>query len=208
MICLIKGFSKVNEADVFLEFSCFFYDPSDGGNLISGSSAFSKSSLSIWKFSVHILLKPSLENFEHYFASIWNKCNSVVVWTFFSLPLRLEWKLTFSSPVATAEFSKFDGILNNYKSIFHWLNQVPFFLNQQAKELQVHLPSPNRTRLCREEPRKTNQFKVLFPSVADTAIGKRIPEVSDTNMQNKIKSPKPGDPGVGRQSLFIPVLPQ
>ena len=64
-----KGFSVVNEAevDVFLDFSCFFYDPMDVGNLISSSSAFSKSSLNIWKFLVHILLKPSLENFEHYF---------------------------------------------------------------------------------------------------------------------------------------------
>ena len=63
----IKGFSIVNEAevDVFLEFSCFFYDPVDIGNLISGSSAFSKSSLNIWKFLVHVLLKPGLESFEH-----------------------------------------------------------------------------------------------------------------------------------------------
>ena len=60
----VKGFTVVNEADVFLEFFCFFYDPTDAGNLISGSSAFSKSSLNIWKFSVHVLLKPSLENFE------------------------------------------------------------------------------------------------------------------------------------------------
>ena len=72
VIHTIKGFSVVNEAeaDVFLEFFCFFYDPMDVGNLISGSSAFSKTSLNIWKFMVHILLKPSLENFEHYFASI------------------------------------------------------------------------------------------------------------------------------------------
>ena len=72
MIHTVKGFSVVNEAevDVFLELSCFFFDPIDAGNLISGSSAFSKSSLYIWKFSVHILLKPSLENFEHYFASV------------------------------------------------------------------------------------------------------------------------------------------
>ena len=62
----VKGFSIVNEAelDVFLEFSCFFYDPTDVGNLISGSSAFSKSSLNIWKFSVHVLLKPRLGSFE------------------------------------------------------------------------------------------------------------------------------------------------
>ena len=62
----------LNEADVYLEFSCFFYDPMDVGNLIFGSSAFSKSSLNIWKFLVHVLLKPSVENFEHYFASVWD----------------------------------------------------------------------------------------------------------------------------------------
>ena len=68
----VKGFSKANEAevDVFLELSCFFDDPADVDNLISGSSAFSKSSLNIWKFTVHVLLKPGLENFEHYFASV------------------------------------------------------------------------------------------------------------------------------------------
>ena len=72
VIHTIKGFSIVNEAevDVFLEFPCFFYDPAYVGNLISGSSAFSKSSLNIWKFMVHILLKPGLENFEHYFTSV------------------------------------------------------------------------------------------------------------------------------------------
>ena len=68
----IKGFGIVNktEADVFLELSCFFNDPMDVGNLISGSSAFPKSSLNIWKFIVHVMLKPGLENFEHYFASM------------------------------------------------------------------------------------------------------------------------------------------
>ena len=71
VIHTVKGFSVVNEAEVgvFLELSCLIYDPVDIGNLISGSSAFLKSSLNIWKFSVHILLKPSLENFEHYSAS-------------------------------------------------------------------------------------------------------------------------------------------
>ena len=70
VIHIVKGFNTVNEAevDVFLEFCCFFYDPADVGNLISGSSAISKSSLNIWKFMVHTLLKPTLENFEHYFA--------------------------------------------------------------------------------------------------------------------------------------------
>ena len=72
VIHTVKGFSIVNEAeiDVFLELSCFFDDPADVGNLISGSSAFSESSLNIWNFSVHVLLKLSLENFEHYFTSV------------------------------------------------------------------------------------------------------------------------------------------
>ena len=72
VIHTVNGFSIVNEADVdvFLEFSCFFYDPTDVGNLISDSSTFSKCSLYIWKFSVHILLKPNLKDFEHYLASI------------------------------------------------------------------------------------------------------------------------------------------
>ena len=77
MIHSVKGFGTVNKADVdvFLELSCFFNDPTDVGNLISGSSTFSKPSLNIWKFSVHVLLKPSLKDFEHYFASMWNECN-------------------------------------------------------------------------------------------------------------------------------------
>ena len=85
VIHTVKSFGIVNkaEADVFLELSCFFDDPVDVGNLISGSSAFSKSSLNIWKFSVHILLKPSLNNCVHYFASVWNECNFVVIWIFF-----------------------------------------------------------------------------------------------------------------------------
>ena len=68
----VKGFSEVNEAevDVFLEFPCFFYDPADVGNLISGSSAFLKYTLNIWKFMVHIVFKLCLEDFEHYFASM------------------------------------------------------------------------------------------------------------------------------------------
>ena len=72
VIHTVKGFSVVNEAevDVFQEFSCFFCDPMDVGSLISGSSAFSKSNLNIWKFSVHVLLKPSLKDFEHYLASM------------------------------------------------------------------------------------------------------------------------------------------
>ena len=85
VIPTVWGFSIVNKAkvDVFLEFSSFFYDPVGVGNLISGSSAFSKSRLYIWKFSVHLLLKPALKDFEHYLASMRNEWNCIVVWTFF-----------------------------------------------------------------------------------------------------------------------------
>ena len=83
----VKGIGVVNktEVDVFLEVSLVFNDPVDIGNLISGSSAFSKTSLSIWKFTVCVLLKPGLKNFEHYFASMWDECNCMVVWTFFGI---------------------------------------------------------------------------------------------------------------------------
>ena len=72
VIHTVKGFGIVNKAeiDVFLELSCFFHDPADVGNLISGSFAFSKTSLNIWKFTVHVLLKPDVENSEHYFTSV------------------------------------------------------------------------------------------------------------------------------------------
>ena len=89
----VKGFHVVNEAeiDVFLEFPCFSYDPADVGNLISGSSAFSESSLYIWKFLIHILQKPSLKDFEHNLTSMWNEHNCMVVWTFFGIALLWDW---------------------------------------------------------------------------------------------------------------------
>ena len=81
VIHTVKGFGIVSKAelDVFLELSCFFDDPVDAGNLISGSSAFSESSLNIWVFTVYELLESSLENFEHYFVSMLNECNCMVV---------------------------------------------------------------------------------------------------------------------------------
>ena len=101
MIHTVKGFGIVNEAqvDIFLEFSSFFYNPADVGNLISGSSAFSKSSLNIWEFTVHVPLKPGLENFEHYFASVWNERNGVIDWIFFSTVFLWDWNENWPFPV-------------------------------------------------------------------------------------------------------------
>ena len=101
VIHTVKGFSVNNEVevDVFLEFFCFFCYPLDVGNLISGSSAFSKSNLNIWEFSVHILLNPDLENFEHYFASMWDECNCTVVWTFFGIAFLWGCKENWPFPV-------------------------------------------------------------------------------------------------------------
>ena len=87
------------KADVFLEFSCFFDDPADVGNLISGSSAFSKSILNNWKFTVHVLLKPCLENFQHCFTGVWDECNCAVVWTFFGITLLWDWNENWPFPV-------------------------------------------------------------------------------------------------------------
>ena len=125
VIHTVKGFGVVNktEVDFFLELSCFFDDLTYFGNLISGSSAFSKTTLSVWMFMVHILLKPGLENCEHYFASNvrWGQlCSSLnILW--YCLSLGLEWKRTFSSPVATAEFYEFAGILSAALSQHHLL---------------------------------------------------------------------------------------
>ena len=95
----VKNFSVVNEADVFLELLCFFDDSMDVGNLISGFSAFSKFTLNIWKFTVHILLKLRLENFQHYFASVWDECNCAVVWVFFGIAFLWDWNENWPFPV-------------------------------------------------------------------------------------------------------------
>ena len=92
MIHTVKGFSIVNEAeiDIFLEFLSFLYGPTNVANLISGTSAFFKPSLYIWKFLVYVLLKPSLKDFEHYFASMWNEHGCIVVWTFLVIAFLLD----------------------------------------------------------------------------------------------------------------------
>ena len=155
MIHPVKGFGLVNKAevDVFLELSCFFNDPVDVGNLISGSSAFSKFCLNIWKFMVHILLKHGLENVEHYFASVWDECNCVVslsiLWH--CLSLGLEWKLTFSSPVATAEFSQFAGILSTafHSIIFRIWNSSTGIPSPLLALFRVMLPKAHLILLSR-----------------------------------------------------------
>ena len=105
VIHIVKGFGIVNshrrlaEIDVFLELSGFFDDPVDVGYMISDSSAFSKSNLNIWKFMVLVLLKPGLENFEHYFTSMWDECNCVVVWAFFGIVFLRDWNKNSPFPV-------------------------------------------------------------------------------------------------------------
>ena len=91
-----KDFSIVNKTEVyvFLESFCFVYDPTDASNLMSDSPAFSKYSLNIWKFSVQILLKPVLKDFEHDLAKMWNECNCAVVWMFFGIALLWDWNET------------------------------------------------------------------------------------------------------------------
>ena len=97
----VKGFVIVYKAevDVFLELSCIFDDPLDVGNLISLSSAFSKSSLYIWKFMVHILLKPRFKNFVLYYASMWDECRCVVAWTFFGNAFLWDWNENWPFPL-------------------------------------------------------------------------------------------------------------
>ena len=116
----VKGVSIVNEAevDVFLEFCCFFCDPTEIGNLVSGSSAFPNSNLNIWMLSVHILLKPSLENFEHYFASMWDECNCAVVWTFFGIAILWDWNKNWPFPVLCPLLS-FPNLLAYWLQHFH-----------------------------------------------------------------------------------------
>ena len=123
VIHTVKGFGIVNKAeiDVFLELSCFFSDPVDVGNLISAFSAFLKSSLNSWKFMVHILLKPGLENSEHYFTSVWDECNCAVVWAFFGIAFLWDWNENSPFPVLwpLLSFPKFAGILSAALSQHH-----------------------------------------------------------------------------------------
>ena len=120
VIHTVKGFGVVSKAegDVFLEHFCFFYDPTDVGNLISDSSAFSKSTLNIWKVSVHVLLKSSSENFEHYFTSVWDECNCAVVWAFFGIAFLWNWNENWPFPALWPLLS-FPNVLAYWVQHFH-----------------------------------------------------------------------------------------
>ena len=114
----IKGFSVVNETDLFLEFPCFLYDPMNVDSLISGSPAFSKSSLYICKFLVHVLLKPGLEIFKHYFTSVWDEGNCVVVWAIFGIAFLWDWNENWPFLVLWPLLS-FPNLLSYWVQHFH-----------------------------------------------------------------------------------------
>ena len=129
VIHTVKGFGIVNKAiDVFVELSCFFGDPTDVGNLISGSSAFSNSSLNIWKFMAHVLLKPDLENFEHYFSSVWDESNCVVVWAFFGIGFLWDWNENWPFPVLWP-------LLSFLNLLACWVQHFHGIIFQDLKEL-------------------------------------------------------------------------
>ena len=133
VIHTVKGFSIVSKADGFLEFPCFFYGPVDVGNLTSGSSAFSQSILYIWTFLVHILLKPSLKDFEHYLASLWNECNCAVLWTFFGIALLLDWNENWPFPVLWP-------LLSFLNLLAYWVQDFNsiIFLRFEIVQLEFH----------------------------------------------------------------------
>ena len=120
VIHTVKGFSIVSETEVsvFLERCCFFHDPADVGNLISGSSAFSKTRLNIWKFLVNVLLKHGLENFEHYFTSVWDECSCAVVWAFLGIAFLWDWNENWPFPVLWPLLS-FPNLLAYWVQHFH-----------------------------------------------------------------------------------------
>ena len=152
VIHTVKVFGIVSKAetDVFLKLSCCFSDPADVGNLISGSSAFSKTSLNTWKFTVHVLLKPGLENVRNYFASVWDACNCAVIRAFFGIAFLRDWNENWPFPVLWPLLS-FPNLLT------YWVQHFHIIIFQDLKQLnwnsitstsfvrsEVHLTSHSR----------------------------------------------------------------
>ena len=125
----------------FLKLCFFLDDPADVGNLISGSSAFSKPSLNIWKFTVHVLLKPGLENFEHYLTSMWDECNCGVVWAFFGLAFLWDWNENWPFPVPWPLVS-FPNLLA------YCVQHVHSIIKSRNWNSSVGIPSPLLALFC------------------------------------------------------------
>ena len=144
VIHTVKGFSIVNKAEIniFLKLSCFFDDPADVGNLISGSSAFSKTSLNIWKFMVHVLLKPGLENLEHYFTSMWDECNCAVVWASFGIAFLWNWN----------EIDLFQSCGHCWVVLICWYIECSTFTASSFRicNSSTGIPSPPLAFFCRD----------------------------------------------------------
>ena len=144
VIYTVKSFGVVKKAkvDYFLELSCFVNDSAEVGKLISGSSAFPKSRLIIWKFMVHILLKPALENFEHYFTSMWDECNCAAVWAFFGIAFLWDWNENWPFPVLWPLLS-FPNLLA------YWVQHFHSIIFQDLK--QLHWNSITSTSFVRSD---------------------------------------------------------
>ena len=161
----VRDFGIVNKAeiDVFLELSCFFDDPADVGNLISGSSAFSKTSLNVWKFMIHILLKPGLENFEYCFTSVWGKCNCVVVWAFFGVAFLWDWNENWPFPVLWPLLS-FSNLLAYWVhvGIFEKKCKKAKWLSEEALQIAVK----RREAKSKGEKERYSQLNAEFQRIA------------------------------------------
>ena len=131
MIYTVKGFGVVNktEVDFFVELSCFFDDPMDAGNWISGFSAFSESSLNLRNFMDHVLLKPSVEKFEHYFTIMWDECNFTVVGIFFGIAFLWDWN----------ENWHFAGLCSLMNLLAYWVQHLKgIILGFEIAQLEYH----------------------------------------------------------------------
>ena len=184
VIHTVKGFGVINRAEinVFLELSCFFDDPLDVGNLISGSSAFSKSSLNIWKFLVHILLKPGLENFKYYFASVWDECNCTVVWTFFGIAFLWNWNENWPFPVLWPLLSFPDLLaywVQHFHSIICWGHYAMWSksVRERLILLRTHLyveSTKKKKNNTTQQQQPTNKLRTESRTVVAREMGRKV----------------------------------